>query len=126
MSYQTFTNNYKNNAILTASPEKLVVMMYEGAIKNMEMARLELEKPDNDYAPRIGETLGKAMAIIGELRAVLDFEKGAPVAQELDRLYEFCLDRIYQTNLNRRPEDIRGPIRVMKTLKEGWDALVPA
>ena len=125
-TYGNAADAYKRNAILTASPEKLVVMLYDGAIQHLERARIDLATPGKTHSPSVGIHLGKAMAIIGELRTTLDHEKGGEVAGNLDRLYDFCLDRIYETNVERRPEPIDGTLGVMKTLKEAWDAIVPA
>lgn len=117
---------YKRNEILTASKEKLVVLLYAGAIQNMERAKIALDTPGQNTSAKVGECLGKAMAILGELRAALDREKGGDIAVNLDNLYEFCLDRIYSTNIDRSSKHIQASIDVMKTLKEGWDAIIPA
>ncbi len=126
MSYTNVATNYRRNAILNASPEKLILLLYDGAIQNLERARIELDTPGQTHSPAVGENLGKAMAIIGELRASLDFEKGLEVAKSLDGLYEFCIDQIYQTNVERRSQVLKPTIQIMKTLKEAWDEIVPA
>ncbi|MFQ5507225.1 MAG: flagellar export chaperone FliS [Planctomycetota bacterium] len=126
MSYAKAAVEYRRNTILNASPEKLILLMYEGALQHLERARILLQQPGTELTGRIGENLGKAMAIIGELRTALDPERGAEIAANLDRLYEFCLDRIYKANLDRRAETMDAIIEVMKTLKEGWDGIIPA
>ncbi len=126
MSYANVASNYRRNAILNASPEKLIILLYEGAIQKLERARIELETPGQTHSPSVGENLGKAMAIIGELRASLDLEKGQDVAKRLDGLYEFCIDQIYKANLERHSRALKPTIQVMKTLKEAWDEIVPA
>ncbi len=130
MNYASAYNDpakaYRRNSILNASPEKLVVMLYEGALQHLERARIDLSTKGKERSALVGESLGKAMAIIGELRASLDYENGDQIATELDRLYEFVLDRIYQANVERKSEHIDAVVEVMKTLKEAWDALVPA
>jgi flagellar protein FliS len=126
MSYANVATNYRRNAILNASPEKLIILLYEGALQNLERAKRELETPGQSHSPAVGENLGKAMAIIGELRASLDFEKGEDVAKRLDGLYEFCIDQIYKANVERKSPALKPTIQVMKTLKEAWDEIVPA
>lgn len=125
MSYAKAAVEYRRNTILNASPEKLIILMYEGALQHLERARILLGQPGTELTGRIGENLSKAMAIIGELRTALDHERGAEIAANLDMLYEFCLDRIYKANLDRRAETMDAIIEVMKTLKEGWDAVLP-
>ena len=125
MSFKQAAWNYKKNAILTAPPEKLVVMLYDGAIQKLEMARRALqdaEKPQTD--PGIGEALSRAMAIVSELRSTLDMGKGGEISTNLDRLYEFCNDRIMQANLHRDPRWVEETLTILRTLKEGWDAIL--
>ena len=123
MTFQQAAWNYKKNAILTASPEKLVVLLYEGAIQNLEKARRILRSGQNVHSPAVGEALGKALAIIGELRASLDMEKGGEISRDLNRLYEFASDRILSANMERKPEPVEHILTVMRTLKEGWDGI---
>ena len=66
------------------------------------------------------------MGIIGELRASLDHAAGGDISRDLDRLYEFVLDQLSQANLKRTAEGVTAAIDVMRTLKEGWDGIVPA
>jgi flagellar protein FliS len=116
---------YRQNAILTASPEKLVVLLYEGAIRHMEKCRQGLTDPATCRDAATGESLGKAYSIVGELRTALDHEAGGEIAQDLDRLYDFTLEQLHQANVTRKPEPVEHGLRVMRTLKEGWDGIVP-
>jgi len=122
------TNNaaatYRRNAILTASPGKLVKMLYEGAITNLERTRQALDQEATRRSPEAGESLGRAFSIIGELRSALDFEAGGQIARDLDRLYEFSLDQLTTANIVRTPVHIDNTLRVMRTLKEGWDVVL--
>ena len=77
-------------------------------------------------ATAVGKALSKAMGIIGELRASLDHAAGGDISRDLDRLYEFVLDQLSQANLQRTPNGVNAAIDVMRTLKEGWDGIVPA
>ena len=124
MTFQQAAWNYKKNAILTASPEKLVVLLYEGAIQNLEKAGKALRSGGEVHSPEVGEALGKALAIIGELRASLDMEKGGEIALDLDRLYDFASDRILTANIERKPEPVEHTLTVLRTLKEGWDGIL--
>ncbi len=125
MSYAQAAATYQRNAILTASPEKLVKLLYEGAIKNLEISRAGLADQRTNRNPEVGNALGKALGIVGELRASLDTAVGGKVAQDLDRLYEFSIDQITKSNATRTPEGVTHALQVMRTLKEGWDAVIP-
>lgn len=121
---QNAAATYRRNAILTASPGKLVKMLYEGAISNLERTRTSLGDAKLKRSNEAGETLGRAYGIIGELRACLDFEVGGQIARDLDRLYEFSLDQLTSANATREPIHVDHTLRVMRTLKEGWDVVL--
>lgn len=125
MSYAQAAAAYQRNAVLTASPEKLVKLLYEGAIKNLEKSRAGLANESTRRAPETGTALSKAIGILGELRAALDHAAGGEIARDLDRLYEYSLDQISQANLSRTPGGVDQALQVMRTLKEGWDAVIP-
>lgn len=126
MSYAQAAATYQRNAVLNASPEKLVQLLYDGAIKHLEKSRIGLADGKTARSADVGQSLGKAMGILGELRASLDQGAGGTIAQDLDRLYEYSLDQLSQSNVSRKPDGVNNALRVLRTLKEGWDAIVPA
>jgi flagellar protein FliS len=125
MSYAQAAAAYQRNAVLTASPEKLVKLLYDGAIKNIEKSRIGLSDGKTNRSAEVGQSLSKAMGIIGELRASLDHAAGGQIARDLDRLYEYSLDQLSQSNLTRTPTGANNTLQVLRTLKEGWDGVIP-
>ncbi|MEM7199166.1 MAG: flagellar export chaperone FliS [Planctomycetota bacterium] len=126
MTQATAAAQYRRNAILTASPEKLVKLLYEGAIRHLERGRAALADPKTSHSADASESLSKAYAIVSELRTALDHDASREIAGNLDRLYEFTLQQITQANLDRAPPPLEHGLQVMRTLKEGWDAVLPA
>ena len=124
MSQSNAAAAYRRNAILTASPEKLIKMLYDAAIRNLEISRMALSDPARTHSAEVGECLGKALSIIGELKTALDMEQGGEIAQSLESLYEFSMDQVSQANINRTPVPVENTLQVMRTLKEGWDAVI--
>jgi flagellar protein FliS len=124
MTYAQAAATYQRNAILTASPEKLVKLLYEGAIKNLEKSKLGLADAKTARSQEVGQSLSRAMGILGELRASLDHAAGGQVAKDLDRLYEFSLDQLSQANLTRNATGVQNTLQVLRTLKEGWDGII--
>jgi flagellar protein FliS len=55
----------------------------------------------------------------------LDHEVGGEIAENLDTLYEFSTDQISEANISRTPAPIDNTLRVLRTLKEGWDGIIP-
>lgn len=124
MSYHNAAAAYRRNAILTASPSKLIKLLYEGAITNLEKTRIELGREESKRGVAAGEALGRAYGIIGELRSALDFKAGGDIARKLDTLYEYGLHELTSANVTRDPSHIDHTLKVMRTLKEGWDVVL--
>jgi flagellar secretion chaperone FliS len=125
MTYAQAAATYQRNAILTASPEKLVKLLYEGAIRNLEQSRQGLNDAGLCRSAEVGNALGKAIGIVSELRVSLDPQAGGKIANDLDRLYDYSLDQITQANATRTPQGVDNALQVLRTLKEGWDAVIP-
>jgi flagellar secretion chaperone FliS len=124
MTYAHAAATYQRNAILTASPEKLVKLLYEGAIRNLERSKSGLSDARTARSPEVGQSLGRAIGILGELRASLDHAAGGTIAKDLDRLYEYGLDQLSRANLTRDPAGVTNTLQVLRTLKEGWDGII--
>ena len=124
MTYAQAAASYQRNAVLTASPEKLVKLLYDGAIKNLEKSKVGLSDTKTARSPEVGQSLSRAMGILGELRASLDHAAGGQIAKDLDRLYEFSLDQLSQANLTRTPNGVNNSLQVMRTLQEGWNGVI--
>lgn len=112
---------YKATSIQSASREKLLLMMYEGAIKFTKKAIECGEK--KDIAGR-GTNIGRAYDIIMELNNTLDHKVGGEVAQNLERLYMFITEQYTQANIKGDVEPLRGVIKVLETLYEGWQQAI--
>ena len=118
MTSNAVLNRYKEDAITMAPREKIVSMMFNHALKNMGQA---LEKLETQERGRFGLHISKSQAIVGELLSSLDHEVGGKLSRDLERLYLFVIDRLIDSNLKRQGKGIRESMRVLKTLKEGWD-----
>ena len=79
---------YQQNSIMTATPEELTLMLYNGCIKGIRLAKVGLEEKDYEKANLY---MCKAQAIIRELRATLDMKYD--IAKNLYDLYTYFLDR---------------------------------
>ena len=91
-------NAYQTVQVTTTDRGRLLLMMYEGAIKFLKQSKAGLEA--NDIA-KFCRFLSKGQAIIAELMNTLDFEKGGDIARDLDRLYDFMLFYLTEANLYR-------------------------
>ncbi len=124
-SPQSGANAYAKVGIETgvsaASPHKLIVMLFEGAMVAVTTA-LQHMKAGN--IPGKGQSISKAIMIIdGGLRASLDKKEGGEIAMNLDALYEYMSNRLLVANLKNQPELLEEVYRLLKDLSEAWDAI---
>jgi flagellar protein FliS len=111
---------YKENAVGTQSKGRLIVMLYDGAVKFLNLALKDLE--ENNYAEK-GRHIAKAQDIINELNAVLDMETGGEIATNLRSLYCFMLRRLSEANIKKDPRLIQDVIDLLDELNQGWKAV---
>lgn len=114
-------STYQNVQITTTDRGRLLLMMYEGAIKFLKQAKVGLESNDMTKFCRF---LSKGQAIIAELMNTLDFEKGGTIARDLDRLYDFMLFYLTEANLYRDPKRITRVIGLIETIYSAYKEII--
>ncbi len=118
---QRFHNEYRQNEIATSSQGKLIVMMYEGALKFVSLA---IEGIDDQDLSKKGKYINKAHDIINELSCALDMKKGGDVAQKLESLYQFILHQLTLANIKSDRKTLESIINVITPLMEAWKELL--
>jgi len=111
---------YQEAAVTTQSKGKLVVMLYDGAIKFLKMAIREIEANNPDEK---GKYISKALDILFELNAVLDMEAGGEVATNLRNLYLFMGRHLTEANAKQDIGKIEDVIKLLEELNQGWKAI---
>jgi flagellar protein FliS len=108
---------YRQNSVETATPTRMVVMLYDGAIRFLSQAlpAMRVRKYDQQSL-----YIGKAQDIIAHLRDTLDFEAGGAVAQHLNSLYIGLLDALTDANIHDKPERVEEIITALRELRESW------
>lgn len=117
MSYAAQAANYRELEILSASPERLVVICFDHLVVQLERARIGAERDDLELSVA-GVT--KANAIVGELLATLDFEQGGEIATRLADLYQFLLVELLDQTKKRDPERLRRLVGIATALRDGF------
>jgi flagellar secretion chaperone FliS len=112
---------YQKTSITTASREKVLLMLYEGAIRFVKHA--EVAMLDRKIAEK-GKQISKATAIISELMATLDFKVGGQLAVDLESLYVFMIDKLIEGNINNDVECLRTVEQLLRTLYTAWQDVV--
>lgn len=108
---------YQQNSIMTATPEELTLMLYNGCIKGIRLAKLGLE--DKDYE-KANLYMCKAQAIIRELRATLDMKYD--ISQNLYDLYTYFLDRLIEANVKKESAILDEVEQFVADLRDTWAA----
>ncbi|MHC4456508.1 MAG: flagellar export chaperone FliS [Planctomycetota bacterium] len=111
---------YQDASVTTQSKGRLIVLLYEGAIKFMRLAVKELQA--GNYEAK-GKYINRAQDIITELNAVLDVNAGGEIAANLRKLYCFMSNRLSEANIKRDPKMIQEVISLMEELNQGWKAI---
>ncbi len=112
-----YHNAYKQNEISTSSQGKLILMMYEGAIKFTKMALLSMDK--NDISGK-AKYIGKTHDIVNELSVSLDLKKGGEVTARLETLYQFVLRQLTLANIKSDRKALESIIKVLEPLHDAW------
>lgn len=112
-----YLNQYRANDVSTASPERLLIMMYDGAIRNVARAREAILA--GERLPKL-EGIRKAVAIVTELSNTLDFEVGGEIAENLDALYGYMTRELSQGSLQNDAQRLIGVETMLKDLRETW------
>jgi flagellar protein FliS len=122
MLAQGYARTYRANAVLTASPGQLVLMLYDGALKAMAIALDAFAKPADDLQriETINTQLLKAQAIIHELQGGLNFEAGGEFARSMNRLYDYHNRRLFEANLRKSPEPVVEVEKLIRELRDAW------
>lgn len=111
---------YQEQAVLTASPGKLILFLYDRAISLLNQAQKAL---NNNEGEKAHNSLVGAQSILWELISSLDY-KVEPLAQNLFLLYDYMLQRLVEANLKKDKEIIEEVKGMLVELKESWVVVV--
>lgn len=117
-----YARTYRANSVLTASPGQLVLMLYDGALKAIALAREGFNASADD--PRriatINTQLMKAQAILNELQSGLNLEAGGEFARTMHRLYDYHNRRLLEANVRKQVEPVIEVERLVRELRDAW------
>ncbi len=109
-------NAYTKVDVETASQGKLIVMLFNGAIKRAEEAKRQLERGRRE---EVHHNLIRAQEIIAELRGALNMKAGS-IANNLDRIYEYFQHLLVTANIRKETEPIDECIGLMTDIRDTW------
>lgn len=111
---------YQNNQVTTAPQKKLIIMLYDGAIKNLKLAKMAMEEKEIE---KTNNHLIKAQNIIMELMTTLNFEAGGEVAKNLHQLYDYMYRKLIRANIDKDIDGINEVEKYMEELRDTWEQI---
>lgn len=114
-------SQYQQNQILSASPEQILLMLYDGAIRFTRQAMYGL---DEENLSIFHHGIQKSMAIITEFSNSLDREIGGEIAENLDALYHFMIRELTLANLHKDIAKLQVVERLLVDLRATWGEAV--
>jgi flagellar protein FliS len=112
---------YQANQVETADPRQLVIMLYDGAIRFLDKALINIQ--NFKKYDEVNQNILRAQDIITELMVSLDMEKGGEIANNLMSLYSFMKKEILNANIQKEGAGIRSVIKMLKELKSAWEQM---
>ncbi len=110
-------SQYRSAKTVTASPARVLVQLYDGALRYLQQGIEGIEARD---AKAEGVALGKVHGIVSELQASLDETQAPELCQQLHALYDFCLSRISVGNTRWDAQAVREAEGVLRELHSAW------
>lgn len=111
---------YLTQEVMTASPAKLVSMLYDKIVLSLKEAIASIEAGDIEGRWRAN---ARAMEIITHMWSTLDVDKGGEIAQNLESLFSFMLTRLPEVDIRNDPEPARAVIGLIEPLRDAWREL---
>lgn len=105
------------SGVMSASPHKLIVMLFDGGIGFIRAARLHMQ------AGRVaakGEAISKAIDVVGGLSSALDHERGGELAGRLESLYDYVSDLLLKANLENSVARLDEAERLLADIASAW------
>jgi len=118
--YQNMQENYLKNQVMSASPNKLIEMLLEGAVKRIRQGTLMIE---NENMIKASEHIIRAQDIVMELRYSINTEVESQIPQDLIDLYEYMYDRLVLANIDKDVTILAEVQNLLTELLDTWKQL---
>lgn len=116
-NFSNYQNAYKKASVNTLDQTKLIIMLYDGAIKNASFA---VEHMKSGQIEKVHDCLIKTKNIVTELMATLNMDRGGDIAKNLQSLYSYMFSQLIEANMNKKTEPVVIVIDLLKELRAAW------
>src|SRR5213596_328874 len=114
---------YLQTETQSRTPLELVVMLYDGALRFIGLARTAMER--GDVRGR-ADAVSRAIAIVSELQNTLDMDQGGEIAARLDELYGFVIARLVDASFRQDLRALDEAARPLRELRGAWATISSA
>ena len=125
MQYDKIAKSYKAQSVQTASPGKLVLMLFDGCLRFTTAAKRAFE--EEEFTKRnedVNNNLIRAQNIVTELQSSLDMSVPGELPGTLYRLYDYVMHQLQQANLKKEPDTIDEAEKVITELRDAWSEML--
>jgi len=119
--YNKYIKQYQTSNITTATPEKLMILLFDGAIQFLQKAKVAIA--ENDFKGR-SENIDGARKIIRELMRTIDLENGNDVSKQLFKLYNRMAMNLIKANVQRNSDKIDEVIEDLTNIRWGFQKAI--
>jgi flagellar protein FliS len=119
-AYANAGNAYKSNEVMTAPKKKLVVMLYDGAVKNLKLAKIAMADKNIE---KTNDAIIKAQNILAELMSTLNFDQGGDIAKNLMALYQYMYQQTVRANIEKNADMVDEVINYLEELRDAWSRI---
>ena len=114
-------NSYLRDAVMTATPEQLQLMLYDGAIRFATQGRAALVAKDYETSY---QKLSRAQAIVLEMEQGLRFDVNPELCDRMAALYGFCYRKLVEASVNQDPSSVDDALKILRLERETWVILL--
>ena len=119
--YNKYIKQYQANNINTATPEKLMILLFDGAIQFLKKAKIAIA--ENNFKER-STNIDGARKIIRELMRTIDLENGNDVSKQLFKLYNRMAMNLIKANVQRNSDKIDEVIDDLTNIRWGFQKAI--
>lgn len=116
-----YLKQYKKNQVETATPEQILILLYDGAINFLNRAKIALEQKDDELFVK---SIMNCRNIILEFMNTLDMENGGQFAATLYSLYRYYHKILVKTEMSKTVDGIDEVLKHLTGLRETWQKAI--
>jgi flagellar protein FliS len=114
-----------HGGVAAADPHRLVLMLMDGAMERLTIARSCLERNQRGDVARKTRAITQCLRIIGELRGSLNLAQGGELAHNLSDLYAYMQRQLLRANAESSLRCVNEVASLLSEIRSAWIAIGP-